>query len=73
MFPRAPAWLSAIGPRACSPSVAGVARYTASRVDGLLKDATHPSRVKSLSPNKFKQVVVHMTLHENPPNAISKR
>ena len=32
-------------------------------VDRLLKDATRPSRVKPLSPEKIKQVV-HMTLHE---------
>ena len=36
--------------------------------DGLLKDATRPSRVPSLAPEKIKQVV-HMTLHEKPPNA----
>src|SRR5205807_1907697 len=40
----------------------------ATGVDGLLKDATRPSRVKPLSPEKIKQVV-HMTLHEKPPNA----
>jgi hypothetical protein len=38
------------------------------RVDGLLRDATRPSRVKPLAPEKIKQVV-HMTLHEKPPNA----
>jgi len=43
-------------------------RYVAKGVDGLLKDATRPSRVKPLSPEKIKQVV-HMTLHEKPPNA----
>ena len=43
-------------------------RYVAKGVDGLLKDATRPSRVKPLSPDKIKQVV-HMTLHEKPPNA----
>jgi transposase len=43
-------------------------RYVAKGVDGLLKDATRPSRVKSLSPEKIKQVV-HMTLHEKPPKA----
>ncbi|WP_407181146.1 helix-turn-helix domain-containing protein [Bradyrhizobium sp. STM 3562] len=43
-------------------------RYLAKGVDGLLKDATRPSRVKPLSPEKIKQVV-HMTLHEKPPNA----
>jgi len=43
-------------------------RYMATGVDGLLKDATRPSRVKPLSPEKIKQVV-HMTLHEKPPNA----
>src|ERR1700677_3737513 len=37
-------------------------------VDGLLKDATRPSRLKPLSPEKIKQVV-HMTLHEKPPKA----
>jgi transposase len=43
-------------------------RYMAKGVDGLLKDATRPSRVKPLAPEKIKQVV-HMTLHEKPPNA----
>jgi transposase len=43
-------------------------RYLAAGVDGLLKDATRPSRVKPLSPEKIKRVV-HMTLHEKPPNA----
>src|SRR6266705_4898324 len=43
-------------------------RYTAKGVDGLLKDATRPSRRKPLAPEKIKQVV-HMTLHEKPPNA----
>ena len=43
-------------------------RYMAKGVDGLLKDATRPSRVKPLSPEKIEQVV-HMTLHEKPPNA----
>ena len=43
-------------------------RYMAEGVDGLLKDATRPSRVKPLTPEKIKQVV-HMTLHETPPNA----
>ena len=43
-------------------------RYVAKGVDGLLKDATRPSRVKPLTPEKIKQVV-HMTLHEKPPNA----
>ena len=37
-------------------------------VEGLLKDATRPSRVKPLTPRKIKQVV-HMTLHESPPKA----
>ena len=37
-------------------------------VDGLLKDATRPSRVKPLPLEKITQVV-HMTLHEKPPNA----
>ena len=43
-------------------------RYMAKGVDGLLKDATRPSRVKPLAPEKIKQVV-RMTLHEKPPNA----
>jgi transposase len=43
-------------------------RYVAKGVDGLLKDATRPSRVKPLTPEKVKQVV-HRTLHEKPPNA----
>ena len=43
-------------------------RYGAKGVDGLLKDATRPSRVKPLTPEKIKQVV-HMTLHEKPPKA----
>src|SRR6266581_7853624 len=43
-------------------------RYAAKGVDGLLKDATRPSRRKPLAPEKIKQVV-HMTLHEKPPNA----
>lgn len=43
-------------------------RYTAKGVDGLLKDATRPSRVKPLTPGKIKQVV-HMTLRETPPKA----
>jgi hypothetical protein len=33
-----------------------------------LKDATRPSRVKPLTPEKIKQVL-HMTLHAKPPNA----
>ena len=40
----------------------------ASEVDGLLKDATRPSRVKPLTPEKIKQVV-DMTPHAKPPNA----
>ena len=36
-------------------------------VDGLLKDATRPSRVKPLPLEKITQVM-HMTLHEKPPN-----
>src|SRR5271168_2703262 len=43
-------------------------RYMAKGVDGLLKDATRPSRVKPLAPEKIKQVV-DMTLHTKPPNA----
>jgi transposase len=43
-------------------------RYVAKGVDGLLKDATRPSRVKPLTPEKIRQVV-HMTLQEKPPNA----
>jgi transposase len=43
-------------------------RYMAKGVDGLLKDATRPSRVKPLSPEQINQVV-HMTLHNKPSNA----
>src|SRR5882724_12909036 len=43
-------------------------RFVAKGVDGLLKDATRPSRVKPLLPEKIEQVV-HMTLHAKPPNA----
>ena len=43
-------------------------RYLGKGVDGLLKDATRPSRVKPLTPEKIKQVV-DMTLHAKPPNA----
>ena len=43
-------------------------RHMAEGVEGLLKDATRPSRVKPLSPETIKRVV-HMTLHEKPPNA----
>src|SRR5437762_4323061 len=43
-------------------------RYLAKGVDGLLKDATRPARVKPLTAEKIRQVV-HMTLHEKPPNA----
>ena len=43
-------------------------RYVAEGAGGLLKDATRPSRVPPLTPEKIKQVV-HMTLHEKPPNA----
>ena len=39
-----------------------------SPVDGLLKDATRPSRVKPLSPETITQVV-QMTLPEKPPKA----
>src|SRR4029077_16153607 len=46
----------------------GRRRYVAKGVNGLLKDATRPSRIKPLTPDKVKQVV-HMTLHEKPPNA----
>src|ERR1700740_1474221 len=42
-------------------------RYVVKGVDGLLKDATRPSRVKPLPPETIKRVV-HMTLHEKPPN-----
>jgi transposase len=44
-------------------------RYVTKGVDGLLKDATRPPRRKPLTAEKIKQVV-HMTLHEKPPNAI---
>ena len=43
-------------------------RYIAKVVDGLLKDATRPSRHKPLAPERIKQVV-DMTLHQKPPNA----
>ena len=43
-------------------------RYVAKGVDGLLKDATRPSRVKPLPPEMVERVV-HMTLREKPPNA----
>jgi len=43
-------------------------RFVAKGMDGLLKDATRPSRVKPLAPEKVKQVV-DMTLHTKPPNA----
>jgi transposase len=43
-------------------------RYVAAGVEGLLKDATRPSRVKPLSPEVIERVV-HMTLHEKPANA----
>src|SRR6202453_4112280 len=43
-------------------------RYVAKGGDGLLKDATRPSRVQPLSPEKIKHVV-HMTLHEKPRKA----
>jgi transposase len=43
-------------------------RFVAKGADGLLKDATRPSRIKPLAPEKIEQVV-HMTLHERPPNA----
>jgi transposase len=42
-------------------------RFVAKGMDGLLKDATRPSRVKPLAPEQIKQVV-HMTLHAKPPN-----
>lgn len=42
-------------------------RDVAKGVDELRKDATWPSRVKPLPAEKIKQVV-HMTLHERPPN-----
>src|SRR5690242_12158866 len=43
-------------------------RYVAKGVDGLLRDATRPSRVKPLTSEKINQMV-HMTLHQKPPNA----
>ena len=42
-------------------------RYVAKGMDGLLKDATRPYRVKPLPAEKIKQVA-HMTLHAKPPN-----
>ena len=43
-------------------------RYMARGVDGLLKDATRPPGRKPLTAETIKRVV-HMTLHEKPPNA----
>lgn len=43
-------------------------RFVGKGVEGLLKDATRPSRVKPLTAEKIAQVV-HMTLHEKPPKA----
>ena len=43
-------------------------RYMAEGVEGLLKDATRPPRVKPLPPETIKRVV-DMTLHQKPPNA----
>ncbi len=43
-------------------------RYEAKGVDGLIKDASRPPRRKPLSAERINQVV-HMTLHETPPNA----
>jgi transposase len=43
-------------------------RYVAAGVDGLLKDATRPSRVKPLSPEIVERVL-NKTLHEKPPSA----
>ena len=43
-------------------------RYTAKGVDGLLKDATRPPGRKPLTAETIKRVV-HMTLHQKPPNA----
>src|SRR6516165_4781075 len=43
-------------------------RYMAKGVDGLLTDATRPPGRKPLSAETIKRVV-HMTLHERPPNA----
>jgi transposase len=43
-------------------------RHMAEGVEGLLKDATRPSRIKPLSPETIKRVV-DMTLHQKPPNA----
>ena len=43
-------------------------RHMAEGIEGLLKDATRPSRVKPVPPETIKRVV-DMTLHEKPPNA----
>jgi len=43
-------------------------RYMAKGVDGLLKDATRPPGRKPLTAETIKRVV-HLTLHEKPPNA----
>lgn len=42
-------------------------RYVAKRMDGLLKDATRPPRVKPLIREQIKHVV-DMTLHATPAN-----
>ena len=43
-------------------------RHMAEGIEGLLKDATRPSRIKPLSPETIKRVV-DMTLHQKPTNA----
>ena len=43
-------------------------RFLAKGVDGLLKDASRPSRRKPLTAEKIAEVV-HLTLHAKPPNA----
>src|SRR3974390_1552203 len=41
-------------------------RYLAKGVDGLLRDATRPSRVKPLAPEKIKQVVQMSRIRSRP-------
>ena len=53
---------------AVGKSLLTVRRFVERGVDGLLKDATRPSRVKPLAAEKIAQVV-HMTVQEKPPNA----
>src|ERR1700758_2014143 len=60
--------IAAAGGKSLPTGARGRRRYMAKGVDGLLKDATRPSRRKPLTAEKIEQVV-HMTLHEKPQNA----